>query len=52
MIPFRDAEKAAKLEEAIRRGYIIRHQYQDGMLGYELTQLGAQKWMLERMGIM
>ena len=48
MILFCDEAKQAKLEEAIRRGYIIRHQDRDGILRYELTTNGANQWLLEK----
>lgn len=51
MILFSDSAKRAKLEEAIRYGYIARQTDSDGVEHYILTPRGQQKWMLEKMGI-
>lgn len=42
------SEKAAKIERAIELGFIRRTRDIDGVYIYELTPLGAKKWMQEK----
>ena len=48
MTYFRDPAKAAKLEEAIRLGFIIRQLGDDGVYTYALTQRGLMQWVHEK----
>lgn len=43
-----DAEYASRVDEAVNRGYIIRHLDPDGVVRYEFTQLGLKKWIAEK----
>lgn len=49
MILFSDPEKQKKLEEAIRLGFIIRQEGQDGVYTYVITNHGMHQWMTEKM---
>ncbi len=48
MILFSDPAKQAKLEEAIRRGFIARQIDNDGIVRYILTQQGGLQWLGEK----
>lgn len=47
-IYYADPEKQERLEEAIRRGYIIRERDPDGVYRYILTQRGMNRWVNEQ----
>jgi hypothetical protein len=40
-------QKQKKLQEAIGRGFIIKHDDPDGINRYELTALGKMQWIYE-----
>lgn len=48
MILYADPARQAKLEEAIRLGFINRTVHADGVPCYTLTQKGIQQWIHEK----
>ena len=52
MTMYADPVKESRLEEAITLGFIIRSIDSDGVMRYALTDLGKQRWILEKMGLM
>lgn len=48
MILYSDPVKEAKLQEAIARGFIVKHIDRDGIVRYELTPHGQMQWHVER----
>lgn len=45
---FSDPKKQEKLEETIRRGFIISQIDNDGIVRYILTAQGQHQWILEK----
>lgn len=47
-ILYEDPARQAKLEEAIRLGFILRQTDPDGVLRYSLTNRGMCQWAIEK----